>query len=88
MKDEYKNTPKTIDSVAEKAYAITPDDNADLPTATRSIYVGTGGDLKVDMVDSGTGVVFKNLPDGALLPIRVKKVYTTDTTALNLVALL
>lgn len=87
MQDEFAKALKTIDSVAEKAYAITPDDNADLPKATRSVYVGTGGDLKVDMV-SGDTVEFKNVSDGSLLPVRVKRVYSTSTAAADLVALL
>ncbi len=51
------------------------------------VYVGTGGDLKVDMVGLGTAIVLKNIPDGTILPFKVKKVYSTanGTTASNLV---
>jgi len=42
--------------------------------------------LKVDMADSGT-VTFSGLPAGIFLPIIVKRVYSTGTTATNIIAL-
>lgn len=87
MSDEYAKYPKTIDSVIEHAFAITPDDNADLPKATRSIYVGETGDLEVTMVSDET-VVFTNVPAGSVLPLRVKRVLAANTTADGLVGLL
>lgn len=86
-KDPHKNSTKTIDSVCEKAGAIIPSEDNDLATATRSIYVGTSGDIKVEMI-SGDIVTFKNAVSGSVLPIRVKKVFAADTTATDLVALL
>lgn len=62
---------------------ITPDDSNDL-IATCSLFVGSGGDVKIDGASSGT-VVLTNIPDGAFLPIQVKKVYATGTTAGNIV---
>lgn len=55
--------------------------------ACRGLYVGTGGDVKVDMLDGGTGVVFKAVPTGTFMPIQPSRVYTTGTTATNIVAL-
>lgn len=70
---------------AGNAAAITPDDDNDLDTPTRAIYIGTSGDVKVDLVDSGT-VTFANVPIG-ILPVQAKRVYDTGTGASNLVAL-
>jgi hypothetical protein len=42
--------------------------------------------LKVDMGDSGT-VTFSGLPAGVFLPIIVKRIYATGTTATNIIAL-
>jgi hypothetical protein len=59
-----------------------------LPTASRGIYVGTSGDLKVDMLQGGA-ITFTAVLSGTLLPIRCTKVYSTGngTTATNIVAL-
>lgn len=50
-----------------------------------SIYVGTGGDIALVLVGDSTVVVYKNIPDGSLLPYNVKKVMSTDTTASDIV---
>lgn len=72
---------------ARRAFAITPADGADLaPFATRGIYVGGAGDVKVDMVENGT-VTFKAVPVGTLLAVQAKRVYATGTTATLLIAL-
>ena len=69
------------------AAAITPHNTNTLTYVTRAIYVGVAGDVKVDMVGlTGSGVTFSNLPVG-IHPLRVTKVYSTGTTATNLVAL-
>jgi hypothetical protein len=52
----------------------------------RALFVGTGGDLAVEMM-SGDEVVFKNVPNGTLLPIRVRKVLVAGTTAANILGL-
>lgn len=69
------------------AAAITPSDSVDLTNAaTRGVYVGVAGDVKVDLVGTGTAVVFKAAPVG-ILNVQAKRVYSTGTTATNLVAL-
>lgn len=50
------------------------------------IYVGTGGNLRVTML-GGQDITFRNLPSGAFLPIQVKKVWATGTTATDLLSL-
>jgi hypothetical protein len=49
--------------------------------------VGVGGDVKLDLNGSGSAIVFKNLASGQLLPLVFDRVYSTGTTATNLVAL-
>lgn len=76
------NTP----APAEYAAVVTPG-ASDLPAVTRGIYIATTGNLTVVMVsetnDANT-VTFKNLPAGALLPLRVRKITAApaDTVAL------
>lgn len=56
-------------------------DKAGKALPVRGIYLGTSGDLKVDMAGAGT-VTFKNAPVG-VLPISVTKVYKTGSSALT-----
>jgi hypothetical protein len=50
------------------------------------LYVGTGGNIRV--TTSGNDILtFVNVQDGTFFPINVIKVFTTGTTALNLIAL-
>ena len=66
---------------------ITKHDSTDIPTGmTRAIYVGGAGDIAaVDKDD--TAVVFSAVPAGTILPIRVRRVNSTSTTATLMVAL-
>ena len=74
---------------AEIAVAITPD-NSTLMPETRGIYVGVGG-VVVALMRGASGayaaVTFKNVPSGAVLPIRCTRINSTSTTATNMLAL-
>ena len=52
-----------------------------------ALYVGTGGNVKVNMVTSGSGITFSNVASGQILPIQITQVYQSGTTASNMVAL-
>ena len=71
---------------AGNAYAITPSDSADLSVLTRGLYVGTAGNVAVILALDSVAVTFVGVPAGSLLPIRVKRLMATNTTATNLVA--
>lgn len=76
---------------AADAVAITPAD-ADLSLTgnkfTRAIYVGGAGDLAVQMAgDDNNNVVFSAVPAGTVLPLRVKQIRATATTATDIVAM-
>jgi hypothetical protein len=64
---------------------ITPNDTQDLAALTTSVYVGTGGTLAV-VAEDGT-VTMITAPSGAILPIRIRRVNATGTTASGLIAL-
>jgi hypothetical protein len=73
--------------VPTRAAVVTPSNSVDLPNAAvKGVYVGVTGDVKVDLVTAGTGIVFKSAPVG-ILAVQAKRVYATGTTATNLVAL-
>lgn len=84
--DMYKNMMGGLESPAREAVAITPDDSTDLGHTSRSLYVGTSGDIAVHMVGETSAVIFKAVASG-VLPIRVDRVLATGTTAGDLVAL-
>lgn len=67
-------------------FTITPTDSVNLPNPTRAIYVGAGGNLTVLGVDDTTNVQFI-VQTGQILPIQVRQVQSTGTTATGLVGL-
>lgn len=70
---------------AVSAAAVTPSDSA--ANIFRALYVGSGGNLNLLLEGDTVPVVFVNVPSGTLLPVSVKKVYSTSTTASNIVGL-
>lgn len=71
---------------ASNAVLVTPSDSTDLTYVSRAVYVGTTGNMKVTMQDSGT-VLFTGIPAGTTLPIRVSRIWSTTTTASTIIAL-
>ena len=78
--DKFEYSPHRLSQPVTRASAVTPNDSDDIET-TRALYVGTGGDLTVTLADDGSAVTFSNLPDGSLLPFRVKAVKTASTAS-------
>ncbi|WP_061933413.1 hypothetical protein [Aureimonas sp. AU22] len=85
--DPYLNAATTAAGPANRVFAVSPSDSVDLPFVTTGIYVGLGGDIAVQDRVSGDTVVFRNVGDGAGLPIRVARVLATGTTAGHIVGM-
>ena len=85
--EAYKFESNQLDSPALNAAAITPNDATDLTEATRAIFVGGDGNIALDMAGDGTNIVFMGVVAGTILPVRATRVYSTNTTASNLIAL-
>lgn len=79
----YRTADATVS--AYDAAAVTPNDSTDI-RPTRGLYIGGAGNIKVDMA-LGSTVTFVGLLAGSFIPIQVKRVYSTDTTATDIVAL-
>lgn len=78
----------TIDQVVPilGGAAVTPSDTVDLAPAARALYVGVGGAIKVDTLNGST-LTFAGVSGGCILPVSVKRVYSTGTTASSIIAL-
>lgn len=73
------------DSCAQSAVSITAA-NSDLSHPVRSLYVGSAGNVRVTTIN-GHDVVFVGVTAGSILPISVKRVWSTNTTASNFIGL-
>ena len=80
---------------AFNAQAVTPNDSADIELGGSPIvgiengaclFVGTGGDLTITTV-GGQTVTLTNIADGVFIPIQVKRVWATGTSATGILAL-
>ena len=71
-------------SIAE---SIIPSDKSDLDLTGSKLFVGTGGDLKVDTIDGQT-ITLKNIANGTLIDfIKVKRIHARGTTARDIVSI-
>lgn len=73
---------------ARRLQAVTPADEADLPTVAKALFVGAPGDLRIVPVASADGeaVTLKNHPVG-YVAVQTRRVMATGTTAAHIVAL-
>jgi hypothetical protein len=51
------------------------------------LFVGGAGDVSAILAKEISAVIFKNVPAGAVLPVSVKRVEATLTTATDIVGL-
>ncbi|KLI64630.1 spike base protein, RCAP_Rcc01079 family [Aurantiacibacter marinus] len=86
--DPFALSGNSLTAPAAQAFAIIPDDATSLDVATKAIFVGTGGDLAVRLVDNDEDLTFRNLGSGTILDIRVTDVRSSGTTATDLIGLI
>jgi hypothetical protein len=85
--DPFGDSADSLIAPARLAYAITPNDNADLAAVTKALYVGASGDITLRAVGSDADVTLRNVAGGTVLAIRVAAIRITGTTASDLVGL-
>lgn len=86
LTDKYK-LQDDVSSPSRNPFTITPSDSTELTVIPKGIYVGTGGTV-VLLGDTATAnATFVNVQSGQIIPVRVRKVFATGTTATNLVGL-
>lgn len=71
----------------QHAFVVTPADSDFASNAqARALWVGGAGNVRVTTV-GGEDVLFSGVPAGTVLPVSVKRVWATNTTATLIVAL-
>jgi len=76
--DVHAGQSELLSSPYDNAAEITPSDTADLAYATRALWCGVAGIVKVTML--GGGSVTIDHAAHQLIPIRITKVWETGTT--------
>lgn len=66
---------------ARTAVAVTKSDATVYSPPLRALYVGTTGDVAVVLADDSAPVTLTSIPAGSILPIQVKQVKSTGTSA-------
>lgn len=87
MDDRFGTFSDSVSSPANSAVAVTPHDSNALPFLPKALYVGTGGDITLRGKNDAADSVWKNVPSGALLPIRATHIRAAGTTASDILAL-
>ena len=81
MIDMFKTHARSLTSPPEDAASITPGDaGSELSHVTRALYVGAAGDLAL-LMQGGATVVLRGVPSGSFLPLRVRQVLASGTSA-------
>lgn len=71
---------------AKGGATVTTSDTAVLDARTRALWVGGAGDVKVTTWDDSV-LTFKGCAAGAPVPVKAKIVWSTGTTATDILAL-
>ncbi|MCC5983382.1 MAG: hypothetical protein JJU42_03350 [Rhodobacteraceae bacterium] len=81
----FANRAGSLSGPATDALPVTPSDSTDLPHIALGVYVETGGALSIDTVNGDTRSLM--VADFTILPIGVRRVRATGTTASGIHAL-
>ena len=86
MTNPFSGRVAAIGGPATDIVPVTPNDAIDLPDVAIALYVETGGTVVLDSVNGG-GARWVVVPDGMILPVGVRRVRATGTTATGVHAL-
>lgn len=76
----------SFDSGHQRAVAVVPSDTVNFTQGASRVYVGGTGNV-VCITSRGDVVTFTGVPAGTTLPVQIRRVNSTSTTATNMVAL-
>ena len=83
MADKFTAQKSQLDSPPSGSFPISPHDSNLLPFATRALYVGFTGDVRVEYVNGDIDTMH-NIAQGVHHPMRIIRVFATGTTAYGL----
>jgi len=86
MIDRFEYNSAGLDAPAGHGFAIVPHDSDELSEVTRALYVGSAGNLAL-VLASGAAVTLTGVAGGAILPLRVRQVKASNTSAGAIVGL-
>jgi len=81
----FSNRAVPLSGPATDALPVTPNDDSDLPHFALGLYVETGGMISVITIAGQTRSI--KLPDYAILPLGIRRVRSTGTTATGIHAM-
>ena len=84
--DRYVGMGDDLLSPASQAAAVVPNDNGALPIASKRLWVGGAGSVKLLPVGSSQPVTYAAVPAGTYLQVRAAQVFASGTTASSIVA--
>lgn len=90
MADVYNKMVTGPDGPYVDAFAITPSNSVIFLQTTSAIYVGSAGNVAVQMsnkAQTNTNIIFSAVPAGTTLRVRAHMVLASNTTASALVGL-
>jgi hypothetical protein len=87
MADQFFAHGDSVSAPATRAVAVAPHDANALADIPKASYVGTGGNIAMRGAGGGADQIWKNVPDGAILPFRAQYVRATGTSAADILAL-
>jgi hypothetical protein len=85
MADRYAGTGDDLLSPASHAAAVVPNDNSDLPFASKRLWIGGAGSVSLATVGGDT-VTYASVPAGTYLLVRAARVLATGTSASAILA--
>ena len=73
---------------AKNGFSVTPDDSNDISNVSNGIYLGGEGDLQVTLenMEDEESITFTGMKAGIFYHLRVKRVWATNTTATDIIA--
>lgn len=88
MADNFSTFAVGLGSPYSDAAAVTPDNDTDLATLPRALYIGGAGSGNLSIITAdGSTVAFAGLTANTILPIRAARVRATGTDVTAIVAL-
>jgi hypothetical protein len=91
--DPFSTYRTELDSPGQFAIAIVPTDDSVLNVTLRGLYIGASGNVHCRPIGTSNSavtsanVIFVNAVAGSILPVRLEAVWSTSTTAQDLIGL-